>query len=686
MASRPECFGNSEATTEKLLLEQSQRNDTFLREKTAARVGRWAFIGATAVVQNWLREGVKILWLGGKTPSDGWRARPIPVDKADKDWLTGELRRQFGTGAIEPATSYDYVCNAFVHKQPNGKRRLVINLKHLNELSECVHIKYESLKTLRNLAEKGDWAISFDLQDGFHCIPIHPEHRKFFTFEIDGQLWQYNVIPFGWRNSPYVFVKTMRPMVQYFRSHVYGEGVGKYVYTSSSGLRAKSPGNVRMLPYMDDFLCLFRTQKLAQQATVFMDLVLQDLGLTRSVKKSIWVPTQRLPHVGLEIDLKRGYFIVPPEAMRTVQTQAKTLLKTAAKSSGRVPVRMLAKLTGKVASLDLAVPLARFRTRSLHDVVKSLSDWNSWVRLTRAARTDLRWWEHLDDHASERVIWLPEEQVNLHCDASGEIGWGAALELTVPAQGFWRCHQKWHHITMKELKAVRFAVESFLPELAGKIVRLYEDNQAVVSILMKGTSRSPLLMKELRKLFDLLGLHGITLRPQYIRSHLNVMADRLSRTKDQDDWKLNPEVFQALKERWGTPTVDRFATANNRQCERYNSRTRDPQSEARDAFAQKWKGELNWINPPWGLIGRVLRQIRMEGAGAILIVPFWKSQYWWPVLMELADEARLYEPSRDLFLPGDKGSARGVGRPSWSVLAVRIYERPSTWAEKAHSG
>ena len=36
-------------------------------------------------------------------------------------------------------------------------------------------------------------------------------------------------------------------------------------------------------------------------------------------------------------------------------------------------------------------------------------------------------------------------------------------------------------------------------------------------------------MRELRKLFDICGLRNITLRPQYIRSHLNVLEDRLSR-------------------------------------------------------------------------------------------------------------------------------------------------------------
>ena len=76
---------------------------------------------------------------------------------------------------------------------------------------------------------------------------------------------------------------------------------------------------------------------------------------------------------------------------------------------------------------------------------------------------------------------------------------------------------------------MRYAVESFMPELANHIVQLYEDNQAVVAILMSGTSKSPELMRELRKLFDICGLRNITLRPQYIRSHLNVLEDRLSR-------------------------------------------------------------------------------------------------------------------------------------------------------------
>jgi hypothetical protein len=104
----------------------------------------------------------------------------------------------------------------------------------------------------------------------------------------------------------------------------------------------------------------------------------------------------------------------------------------------------------------------------------------------------------------------------------------------------------------------------------------------VVAIIMSGTSTSPELMRELRKLFDICGSRNITLRPQYIRSHLNVLADKLSGLRDHDDWKLNPKIFQEAATRWGTPEVDRFATANNAQCKRFATRggaTRSPRLE-----------------------------------------------------------------------------------------------------------
>ena len=640
----------------------------------------WKAIGAGSVVQAWLNPGVRVSEYLTRIP-EPFHLTPIPVRESDKPWLGKELDRCVVTGAIEPAKCTDFVSNAFVHTQPNGKKRLVINFKFLNTFCKKVAQKYETLKVLRNLAQQGDFAISFDLQDGFHAIPIAEEDRKYLTFELDGKIWQCAALPFGWTLSPWIFNKVMRVVVRFFRSHAgphldKKKAVPKKPWNPDEYPSVKDPGNIRCLPYVDDFLFLFRNRELAVWGARFIDLTLQKLGLIRSRKKSVWTPTQRLDHLGLRVDFHEGLYICPPSSVKVIKKQARALLVTATKAAGRVPVRALATLTGTVASVHLACPLARFRTRSLHDYLGCPTDWNGWTKLTRAARTDLRWWEvGFDAGAQQRVIWEKPTQRQLHCDASGTLGWGAVRDLTEPAQGFWRAHQRHHIIAMKELKAVRFAIESFLPELANHIVRLHEDNQTVLKILLSGTSRSPSLMKELRKLFHLCGLHGITLRPEYIRSHLNVLADRLSRLRDQDDWKLNPELFQVACATWKTPTIDRFATANNRQTRRYNSRFWGPDCEARDSFTQRWKGEENWINPPWGLIPRVLAKIRAEGAAATLALPYWTSQHWWPTLVDMADDYIYFPPRRDLFLPGDKGSAVTVGAPKWGIVLARIEAR-----------
>jgi hypothetical protein len=74
-----------------------------------------------------------------------------------------------------------------------------------------------------------------------------------------------------------------------------------------------------------------------------------------------------------------------------------------------------------------------------------------------------------------KPIHKPIEIAYLHTDSSG-YGWGAVLNEHVEARGFWSKEDEQQHITWKEMKAVRQAVESFLPQQAGRNVLLHEDN------------------------------------------------------------------------------------------------------------------------------------------------------------------------------------------------------------------
>ena len=125
---------------------------------------------------------------------------------------------------------------------------------------------------------------------------------------------------------------------------------------------------------------------------------------------------------------------------------------------------------------------------------------------------------------------------------------------------------------------MRYAVESFMPKLANHIVQLYEDNQAVVAILMSGTSRSPELMRELRKLFDII----LRLEEHHPASAVHPVSPECAR--QQVEQAERPRRLEAESEdvsggsyQVGDPGgVDRIATANNAQCRRFNSRWGNP--------------------------------------------------------------------------------------------------------------
>jgi hypothetical protein len=118
----------------------------------------------------------------------------------------------------------------------------------------------------------------------------------------------------------------------------------------------------------------------------------------------------------------------------------------------------------------------------------------------------------------------------LHADSS-DYGWGAVLhdDPNYQARGFWNAPDRQHYITWKELRALRHAIKSFLPQLKGRNVLLPEDNTAVlVATLTKLTTRSHVMMTEMRRLWYLLDSNNIHIRPRYIRSAANIWADTMS--------------------------------------------------------------------------------------------------------------------------------------------------------------
>ncbi|KAK3245308.1 hypothetical protein CYMTET_45115 [Cymbomonas tetramitiformis] len=447
--------------------------------------------------------------------------------------------------------------------------------------------------------------------------------------------------------------------------------------TGGAGGDTNRHSGMRVLPYMDDFLVLVDSQREGFLRREKVQLVLHRLGLRRNEKKGHWEPTQVVEHLGLEVDLKLGQFRVTERRVHKIHAKAKEILCDAARNRRWIPARRLASFTGLCQSVYLAVPAARLYLRELYFVLAEKRSWGAKVKISRSARGDLEWWSRLPvmSRWNGRKIWRSPTRAKVHTDSS-MTAWGGVLNLKFPARGFWPDEMRCWHITHLELEAVYKTVQAFLQELEGKVVRLYCDNQAVVAMLSHFTSRNPDLMRRMRRLWLLLDLHDIELQARYIRSEANVWADNLSRCEDLDDWRLNRDWFVWANKQWGPYTVDRFASEISAQLPRYYAAWKDPKCEGVDSLTYDWRGENNWVNPPWALLDEVAHKLREEGAAATVVAPYWPGQSWFRELEALATEVVIMPRRRDLFTPSRLGGSELLGPSKWDAVMFFIEARP----------
>ena len=79
-----------------------------------------------------------------------------------------------------------------------------------------------------------------------------------------------------------------------------------------------------------------------------------------------------------------------------------------------------------------------------------------------------------------------------------------------------------------------------------------------------------------------------------------------------------------------SPTLDCFASRINTQHKNYVSRRPDPFAIKIDAFSFNWSEEKCYLFPPFSLIARVIQKIRTDAATALIVLPKWPTQAWWP--------------------------------------------------------
>ena len=220
-----------------------------------------------------------------------------------------------GGSCIKEQGKAPYICSPLsVVESNSGKKRLVINLRHLNRFLLKQKLKYEDLRVAMLLFQRGDYMFSFDLKSGYHHVDSAEKHHKYLGFLWKDKYYVFTVLPFGLCTACYLFTKLMRPVVRYWR----GQGL-------------------RVVVYLDDGLCAVNGIGAADAASQLVRHTLDQAGFAVHPGKSVWKPTQRLAWLGFVTDMSLGQIEVPESKIAEIRGMLEF-----AKQSDQVRAKFLA--------------------------------------------------------------------------------------------------------------------------------------------------------------------------------------------------------------------------------------------------------------------------------------------------------------------------------------------------------
>ncbi|XP_063289505.1 uncharacterized protein LOC134573649 [Pelobates fuscus] len=189
-----------------------------------------------------------------------------------------------------------------------------------------------------------------------------------------------------------------------------------------------------------------------------------------------------------------------------------------------------------------------------------------------------------------------------------------------------------------ELLAASFAIRSLSPRGISCSILLKLDNVSAVRYINHlGGTRSRILAFLARDFWNYCLQNSVSVTAEHIPGLDNYTADWNSRyLRDSGDWKLLPKLFRRISSLWGPLSMDLFASRLNTQLPKFCSWRPDPEAVATDAFLQDWSEGRAYAFPPFNLIARCLAHLRRFKSSLVLITPCWRSQPWFPHLLEMA--------------------------------------------------
>lgn len=414
-----------------------------------------------------------------------------------------------------------------VPKRTPGEFRLIHNLSYPEGQSvndgiptEFKQVHYDTIDDAiyRIKNQKGPvFLAKTDIKSAFRIIPIHPDDYPLLGFTFDNKFYYDKVLPMGCASSCRIFSA--------FSTAI------KWIAVNKLGVQA-------MVHILDDFLLIVEGKNnCAQQLNRFLCFC-DKAGIPWVIAKTFG-PDQILPFIGITLDTLQLEARLPPDKLLKCATLISNF-----KTRSKVTLKELQSLIGLLNFACLVVLPGRPFLRRLIDLTIGFSKPYHHISLNLAAKADLTVWESfLVDFNGVSFFhsesWVSNKQLKLYTDAAGSLGF-AAIFGSHWIFGAWPSSWKALHITVLEFYPIVAALFVWGHLWKHSSILFLTDNEALVHVINKQTSKNPHVMFLVRMLVLKSLKLNVRFRAKHVRGKLNTLPDLISRFQVEKARRLAP--------------------------------------------------------------------------------------------------------------------------------------------------
>ena len=439
------------------------------------------------------------------------------------------LSRISGPHSFPPFKPFVISPLGLVPKKEVGEFRLIHDLSYPRQQSvnshipdELRHVHYETLDDLVELVKihgRGSLIAKADIESAFRIIPIHPSDHYLLGFTWNDKFFYDKRLPMGCSTSCNIF-ESFSTAIQWILKEKLGVKFVSHI--------------------LDDFMFVGPSNSEICQKSLNTFLALSEhIGIPIKASKTCQPSTRAIVH-GVTLDTEQMELSLPDDKCETILEKLSHFM-----TRKKCRLKELQSLIGSLNFACLIVVPGRAFLRRLTDLTRGVTRPHHFIKLNNEARADIRAWYQFISHFNGKCLflqdrWISSEKICFYTDAASTFGYAAIFGGKWFA-GKWPENWKKFHITVMEMYPITAAVETWVRHLRNHCILFFSDNQAVVDIISKLTSKDKNIMILVRRLIVCAMKFNFLFRAKHIPGVHNVTADLLSRfqftkAKQQAPW------------------------------------------------------------------------------------------------------------------------------------------------------